>query len=44
MVQGSLETFRENCFLLQLWQVKDMRKYSGMSYGLEFPLQEHYGF
>lgn len=28
LVQGSLKTFRENCFLLQLWQAKDMRKYS----------------
>lgn len=44
MVQGSLETFRENCFLLQLWQVKDMRKYSSMSDGLEFSLQEHCDF
>lgn len=27
MVQQSLKTYRENCFLLQLWQLEDMRKY-----------------
>lgn len=44
MVQGNLKTFRENCILLKLWQVKDIRKYHGILDGLELSLQEHYDF
>lgn len=44
MVHGNLKTFRENCFLLQLWQLKNMRKYSDVSYGLELSQQEYYDF